>query len=254
MNTSLTAGAIGALGLLACAAGADAALYQWDWDRGDPGHYGLNDNGGTFESVSATFHTATREFSWSVTFSDQVTEGFTLAVNDGPNPKGHAGELALLYVDARDHSNTMITAYAYNGKNSRDSFKDGDGQTSGLQPADFISEADRSSFIIDASVVDHDGKRTISFSLSAADVNTHSPAYPSGDDDWFGIGFGEQLGLWMHPYRNFDPTYGPTGAITSLSASGGGWFDGRDFTTIPAPGAAAFGAVGLLAGLRRRRA
>lgn len=84
----------GAAGLLT--ASANAALYQWDWNVGDPGSYGVNNNGGTFESIHSEYDSVSKHFTWSVTFSDQVTKGFTLAVNNGPNPKNTPGQLAAL--------------------------------------------------------------------------------------------------------------------------------------------------------------
>lgn len=250
--------AIGALML--CAGAANATMYEWEWDRGDPGNYGINDGGGQWDSVRATFDSTTKRLSWSVSFSNDVTEGFTLALNDGPNPKNHPGELALLYVDARDANDMIITAYGYNGQNNNRSYRDGDASVGGDQTPDLIMNANqRAEWILSSSVEDDmGGGRTISFEVDASDIVGHTPLYPDAQDPWHGIGFAEQLGLWMHPYRNFDPTYDEqTGAITNLSASGEGWFDGRDFTTsilVPTPGAMALFAGAGFCTLRRRRA
>lgn len=270
MSAKKTICAIGALML--CAGAANASVFQWDWERGDPGSYGINDNGGRFGSVSATYDSNTNVLDWSVTFTNDVTEGFTLALNNGPNPKGHAGELALIYVDASaavdpargGDADVMLTAYAYNGKNSNNSYRDGDGNTGGNQTPDIIMDAtQRNDWVLDASVVDINGSRTISFKVDASMINDHSPMYPDPTlppnadpkDGWFGLGFGEQLGLWMHPYRDFDAAYDQqTGAIASLGTGGEGWFDGRDFTTTPTPGAAALLGMSGLAMMRRRRA
>ena len=262
MFAKTTTCAVGALML--CAGAANASLFQWEWERGDPGQYGLNDNGGRFDSVNASFDTETNQLTWTVAFTNDVTEGFTLAVNNGPNPKGHAGELSLLYVDASNPADVMITAYAYNGQNSNRSWRDGNGQVGGDQTPDIIMDATmRNDWVLSASVVDVDGARTISFTVDATDIIDHSPMYPDPDlppsadpsEGWYGIGFEQQLGLWMHPYRTFNPTYDPqTGAITNLQASGEGWFDGRDFTTVPTPGALALLGLSGLVGVRRRRA
>lgn len=237
---------------------ASASIYQWDWQRGDPGSYDLNDAGGRFESVLATFDDATDRLTWSMTFTNQVTKGFTLALNNGPNPKGHAGELVLLYIDVRDHSLPVLTAYGYNGKNSQTSWNDGDGNAAGNQAPDVIKPAiDRDTWVNDLSVSDHAGKRTITFDIDATDLIDRTPKYPDpSGDPWYGIGFAEKLGLWLHPFTRFDVGYDEGGQITGLTTGGGGWFDGSNFTTtmIPTPGALALGALGTLMTLRRRRA
>ena len=245
---------------LACsmiAGAASGGTYVWNWDRGGPGTSGLNDNGGRFESIDATFDTATKRLTWSVTFSDQVTQGFTLAVNNGPNPKGHAGELALLYVDARNAGDVKLTAYAYNGLNTSTSWKDGNGAVSGNQTADIVKNTlQRSSWVNSASVTDHDGKRTIAFDIDTTDLENHTPMYPDAVDPWYGFAFAEKIGLWMHPYRTFNPSYGEGGELVGLSTAAEGWFDGSNFntTSVPTPGAAVLGAMGGLCFVRRRRA
>ncbi|GAB4520181.1 MAG: hypothetical protein Tsb0013_23820 [Phycisphaerales bacterium] len=254
--------AIGALTL--CAGAANASFFEWNWAPGDPGQYGINNNGGQFSGVNATFNANTNQLTWTVAFTNDVTEGFTLALNNGPNPKGHGGELALLYVDASDANDVMITAYSYNGQNNNRSWRDGNGQQSGDQPADLIMNANqRNDWVLSASVTDVNGARTISFTADVTDILGHTPMYPDPDlppsadprEGWYGIGFAEQLGLWMHPYRTFDATYDPqTGAISALSTSGEGWFDGRNFETVPTPGAVALAGLSGLAMLRRRRA
>jgi uncharacterized protein (TIGR03382 family) len=234
---------------------ASGAIYHWDWDRGGPGTSGLNDAGGVFESITATFNDVTDRLEWSMTFSNQVTNGFFLALNNGPNPKGHAGELALLYVDARNPGNVALTAYGYNGQNSISSYYDGDGVTSGNQAADVIKNTlDRASWVLNAGVIDAGGKRTIFFDIDATDLIDRTPLYPDPVDPYYGIGFGAKLGLWLHTFRQFDVTYGPSGTITNIATGGEGWFDGTNLNTVPAPGAAMVGLVGAAAALRRRRA
>ncbi len=244
--------------LLTAAGVSQAAVYEWEWQAGDPGDYSVNNNGGTYESVSASFNSINNQLSWSVSFSNAVTEGFTLALNNGANPKGTSGELALLYVDASVTDDVAITAYGYNGKNKQDSYKDGDGNLSGMQTPDLIKGINDTSWIIDANVIDADGGRTINFTVDATDIVGHSPLHPGDDVDWYGIGFAEKLGLWMHQFRNFDVTYDAmTGGITDFAKGGEGWFDGKDFDTltviVPTPGSAALLAGGAVFGVVRRR-
>lgn len=261
MNNILT-NAIATSIVLATAGAASAAsgtTYQWDWQVGDPGAYGTNNNGGTFESITSTFNTDTNALTWDVTFSDQVTEGFILALNDGPNPKGHAGELGLLYVDFTDAISPNMLAYAYNGLTSNNSYLDGDGNAAGIQTPDDIVDADDrggSGWINNLTLVDTpDGKRRIMFDIDASIINNSSPVYP-GSSPWFGTGFGEELGVWFHPYQNLNTQYDPGSGLLTQWSGQGGWLDGRDFTTqeIPSPGPVALIAgAGLLAGSRRRR-
>lgn len=239
------------------ASSASASVRVWDWERGDPGTSGLNDSGGTFKSIFASFDSVSNHLTWTMTFSDQVTKGFSLALNNGPNPKGHAGELALLYGDFRDGNDIVLTAYAYNGQNNLTSWKDGNGVVSGDQTPDAMKGLnDRSTWVLDASKIDHmDGSRTLSFTIDATDLINHTPMYPDNVDPWYGIGFGEKLGLWLHPFRTFNPTYNDSGLITSLSTGSQGWFDGANFDTIPTPGSVALmGLSGLLTLGRKKRA
>jgi hypothetical protein len=243
--------------LLAAAQPASAAFHIWDWHRGDPGTAGLNDTGGIFRSIYATFDTATNHLTWDMTFADQVTRGFTLALNNGPNPKGHAGELALLYADYRDAANIRITAYGYNGQNSMTSWQDGNGEVAGNQAPDLIKGTlDRASWVIAASKTNNpDGSRTLAMTLDVTDLINHTPLHPDPNGDpWYGIGFAEKLGLWLHPFRTFTPTYGPGGQITALTTDKQGWFDGSNFMTVPTPATAAFLSLTALTTLRRRRA
>lgn len=250
MNTRTAAAAI-ALSSAVIGSSASAAFHQWTWNAGDTG--GINNYGGAIERVDATFHTVTERMTWDVTFSNQITHGISLAVSDGPNPKNHAGELALLYIDLADLNAPLVTAYGYNGRNDRSSYYDGDNGQAGHQTPDKIHSANHTGWINDITVTDNAGKRTVEFDFDASVIRSHPTLYPKNDTDWWGTGFGEQLGLWMHTFRTFDAEYDQSGYIQSLSTSGEGWFDGAGFETVPTPGTAAL-AITALACFRRRRA
>lgn len=252
----LTRGVFVCAGLALSGSMASASVYQWNWSPGDPGDYSINNNGGAFESVEAVFNTSTNRLQYSVTFSNQVTSGFTLALNNGPNPKGHAGELALLYFDATHATTPKLTAYGYNGRNDVSSYVDGNGAIAGNQAPDKIASMNMPGWLNSIECIDHDGKRTMSFDIDASMIVGHSPMYPDAVDPWHGIGFGEELGIWMHPFRSFNAWYDSEGFITTFLKSGEGWFDGVGFQTteIPSPGAMALAGIGLgLCGSRRRR-
>ena len=44
-----------------------------------------------------------------------LANSFYLVLNAGANPKNHQGELAILYVDATDRANPILTVYGYIG-------------------------------------------------------------------------------------------------------------------------------------------
>ena len=247
---------IAALGAACAIASAD--VYTWSWQPGDPGG-GYNNAGGTFKSVDASFNAGTGRLTWDIAFNNQITDGFTLALNDGPNPKGHAGELALIYFDATDAANVRVTSYAYNGLNTQTSYRDGS-PLSGTQDADVIFGVSPlegfAPSVLHASVTDSASTRRMRLVLDTAAINGHTPQYPGamGVSEWHGIGFDTGLGVWLHPVTSLRTEYGEDGALSYWSGRQG-WLDGANFTAqVPAPGVAAIGFVGLgLAGGRRRR-
>ena len=249
---------IALIGAAAVATSAQADIYHWDWSAAADGTSGLNMNAGEFQSVHAEFNTVTNNFVWSVTFANQITDGYTLAVNNGPNPKGHAGELGLIYFDASG-TDVRVTGYAYNGVNSANSYLDGS-PASGTQNPDMIfasSSLENASLITAASVVDNmDGTRVMTLEMDATMINSHIAEYPGplGQAEWTGIGFEEQLGLWMHPFKNLNSSYDANGLLTGWSGQQG-WFDGAGFdtTSVPAPTSMALMGMGGLLVSRRRR-
>lgn len=241
---------------LAAAGSANAAIYQYEWTPGAPGSYGINHNGGQIDRILGTFDTDSKELSWVVTFGNQVTEGITLAVSPGPNPKNNPGELALFYLDAKDINDPRLTAYGYNGQNNASSWQDGDSATGGNQTPDNIMTDANTSIILDKMSIDNaDGTRTLGFTIDASDIISHVPVYPSATDPWTGAQWGEKIGVWMHTFRTFNVGYDNDGLINSFNKGGEGWFDGHnlDTTLIPTPGALALAGLGALATIRRKR-
>lgn len=264
MLFSLSRSGACALCVLSCAATGQAAVHQWLFQANQPGgNYSINNFGGAIQNIVSTFDTVSHELNFSVTYSDKITKGFWLALNDGPNPQGVPGELALIYLDAQrlfdsdpNTNQIFMTAYAYNGLNMGNSWKDGT-PANGDQNPDLIKGANEmGSWVSSVQVQDTATKRTISFTIDATDIINHSPKYPNVNIPWHGIGYDEQLGIWMHSLRSLDLTYGPDrGPITAATFGDEGWLDGNDFTTllIPNPGSASLLAVGALIAARRKR-
>lgn len=265
----LVSGICAAVTALACSVPADATVFNWNFNAGDPqppgGEYTFNNQGGTIHSLSATFDNVTRQLSFTANFSDRVTTGFFLAINNGPLPRSRPGELGLFYFDAGDvfdgdpGQNRFLTAYGYNGVNDGSSFRDGDGATPGNQTPDAIHTILDPSWIssLTASDVVLPGGingRSLTFVVNATQIINHVPLYPdSGGQPWFGTGFDSRLGIWFHPFANqFLATYDAQGRIATLDAGPQGSFDGSNFV-VPAPGSAAAVLVGLWAVVRRRR-
>ena len=182
-----------------------------------------SDNGGDIKNVSTTFNDDTNEFTFSLTVED-ISEGFTVAINNGANPKGHEAEMALIYFDASG-ADPVVSIYAYNGANAQNSWFDGSTQD-GVQPPDQIlnSIANSSLFSNISATVDADGNNVFSFAVDATTIQEHDPLY-GPDGDWTGVAFDEQIGVWLHPVRGLDAGYDDDGFLEQWSIDGQGWFD-----------------------------
>ena len=239
----------------ACSA-SHADVYTWSWEPGDGGSF--SNSGGAFESVWGSYDAVSRTLAWEIAFSDRIAEGFTLALNDGPNPKGNGGELGLVYFDATDVSNVRVSAFAYNGMNTQTSYRDGSALY-GTQSPDLIFGVspllENAPSILEASVLDDNAGRRLRLVLEATLINAHTPAYPGegGAEDWFGIGFGSSVGVWLHPVTSLTTEYDDEGVLSYWSGRQG-WLDGANFAAdVPAPGIAGVGVAGLTLASRRRR-
>ncbi len=266
MSIRTAARLVAAAGLLFSGATASADIFGFSFIAPQPGVV-PNNNGGTFHSIFATFDTNNKQLNWTVNFSDRVTKGYWLVINNGPNPKNHPGELGIYYFDANNvfdgdagTNGIKLTAYGYNGQNASNSWQDGNSAVPGNQPGDLIKGANDTSWIqsIDAQNVVLPGGingRSLSFTVDATDIIAHAPLYPDAVDPWYGTGFADQLGIWMHPARTFDVGYNGAGGISSFRTGQEGWLDGSHFDTllIPAPGAAALAGVASILLSRRRR-
>lgn len=258
-NRTITTTMIALLAAATTTGIANASLYEWDWTPAstDGSNLGYNSYGGDINTIHGEFNTTTQTLKWLVNYKNEShfdPEGFTLALNNGPNPKGHAGELALIYFDAT-RSNPVLTAYGYNGQNSTSTFYDGS-QNAGIQTPDLIgSSRSSASWIID--MIDRreaDNSITLGFEIDASAINGHTPMHPGpgGISDWFGMGFDDHLGIWMHSFRGLETSYAGN-YLTQWDAKKEGWLDGSDFTTVPEPGTLCLLALGGWTLVRRRK-
>ncbi len=233
------------------ASSAQAELFVWDWAVGDTHAF---NRGGTFDTMHTTYNDATSVLTWEMTFSDQITDGFTLAVNNGPNPLGHAGEFGLLYFDATDMGNLRLSAFAYNGEDTQESYNDGSPDAGIQAPDEIHSSVSILDQLLSASVTDSAGSRTFAFSLDTSVIDAHSPLHPgpNGDADWNGMSYGQYIGAWIHPVTELDTAYDNDGSLIHWSGVEG-FIDSSWRPTTPTPGTfALFGLGGLVASRRRR--
>ncbi len=262
------------VGVVALASsGAQATMFGWNYVKGQPGNgsqYSRSDTGGTVESINSTFDSTTKRLTFDVFFTGAtsggplITSGFWLVLDNGPNPKTHAGELAIMYFDAATLSSPKLTVYGYNGQNANNSWQDGSSDTAGNQPGDLIKGIYETGFInqilAENTTVAGVNYRHMKFDIDASDIISHTPLYPD-TGPWYGTGFDSHLGIWFHPVDVFTGTYestgpGKRGKLTGLTTATEGFLDGSNFSTyiIPAPASVALIGLGGLVGLRRRRA
>ncbi len=197
----------------------DALASKYSFFDGNPSG---SDTGGDIKSVETTYDEKDNSFTFEMKVED-IAQGFTVALNNGPNPKGHGGEMALFYFDASGVT-PVISVYAYNGKNTQTSWFDGSAEN-GTQLADKILSSLSSPDVFTISeTVDGEGFKVFSFSLDATDLIRHIPVYgPSGE--WSGVSFSEEVGIWLHPVLGLETAYDSDGFLTQWDIEGQGWYD-----------------------------
>ena len=252
--------AIGSLAATFIASPADAGFWRWTYNN--PAHT-------WFKSMTAEYDPGTKRFKWDFTSGTQ-TNGYWLVLSPGPNPKGHAGELAIVYLDAKAlTANSTITptltVYNYNGLNGISSYMDGNPAVGGNQTPDRIFSslnASTARAIMQLSATATSTTRRFVLELDASLIQNHTPLYPNpAGDDWTGLAFGSQMGTWFHPTAGLNTAYGTDpnnpnfNYLTNFTYTQQASFDTTNLTTqwVPTPGAVALLGLAGLAGVRRRR-
>ncbi len=248
-NISLSLLTLGAVSLAAITP-ASASSLIWNWDG-----IGADPNGaGNPLSIQASFDPTTDIFSWTVTF-DQLTDGFTLAVSPGPNPKG-ADDLAILYVNKYEEA----AAFVYNGKNDSTSHLNHPSGAGG-GPIPLENNLD-TTWLNNISVSNVGDVRTYDIEIDATQINMFGDTVNPPLNDWTGIAFGQEIGVWFHWWDQavvkFDDTTGTPDAWWGEALPCGdcdprqGWLD-ISHQPIPEPNSALLIGIATSLILVRRR-
>ncbi len=178
---------------------------------------------GDIKNVNTQYNETTKELTFSVTV-EPTADGFTLALNDGPNPKGHGGEMALFYFDASNAGTPVVTAYNYNGQNIQTSWKDGSGANGTQAPDQILSSLlNAGAFGSITSTTDASGNKVFSFSVDASILQNHNPTYGNASD-WSGAEFGNEIGIWLHPVNELESSY-ENGYLTQWDIDSQSYYD-----------------------------
>lgn len=252
----LSSAAIAAGLAFGVASQASATTFKFDWEKADGGNLGIskvtgrgqgigiNHGVGDYETVNTSYNDKTGEFKFAASFTTRdgnPIDGGWVVISDGPNPKQHDKEYAIMYIDG---VNERVTAYAYNGQNNSTSYRQND----------FLGSWD-------LEYDEGNGESSFSFAFDATEINARQDI----DSGWKGLAFSDQVGLWFHAGRDTNVTYSTavdeeTGdeTVTGINSfsSNAKWYDSGalDTESVPEPTSLlAFGLIGGAFAVSRRR-
>ncbi|MBE9060945.1 PEP-CTERM sorting domain-containing protein [cf. Phormidesmis sp. LEGE 11477] len=235
--------ALTALSVLCAIAPAKAATFIYEDSASVSQPVTPNNKAGKYTDIKAIFDDQTNILNWSSTFArnnkGKLADGAWLVLSDGPNPKNHLNEYAIMYLDSLEEK---VSIYNYDGNNNANSYKGGT----------YLGSVDLD---VDDSVAD---EVTFSFDLDATNINSYSD--PNSDwSNWEGVTFGKEIGIWFHSVAGLDADYDSNGKLLSFGTLKGGktgYYDAKDLDTtkVPEPGSvAALGLFGAVAATKLRK-
>ncbi|MEM9913555.1 MAG: PEP-CTERM sorting domain-containing protein [Planctomycetota bacterium] len=275
-------------------ASAGMVPHIYEYSNTNVGTPAISGTDATIDEVFAQWDENTKYFTWSALYSAtdaaDLPTGFTLVVNDGPMPKGHLGELAVVYFEAEElyesdfnSGDINLTTYAYNGGSSASAhrtsdFRDVQSQTPAA-PDQIASTLNNDFTSTDFTLSDGEdnGRKTrfVEVKFDATPILDHVPLQPSIDTmdndaplTWTGIQFAQMIGIWFHPFNNINPEYDANGFLEFGVAGptvNEGWqvvrnnygffdVDNLQAVKVPEPASAMLLMAGTAAlGFRRRR-
>lgn len=165
---------------------------------------------GDVKRLTATYNSDTDDFTFKMVMANDQTNGFTLALNDGPMPLDNDDEMAMIFFD-NSGDQPVVTAHNYIEMRDFASYN-------GAKLASSL-RADSPFYGIDVST-DADGNTVYCFSMDATVIQQSS-----NGPNWTGVSFNESIGVWLFPIRNLGTTYGADGYIDSLTYQDHGIYD-----------------------------
>lgn len=200
-----------------------AAIFQFS--ASDPSGLNGSKRAGKTTEVKASYDTDSDLFKWSSTFvangKGRTPDGAWLVVNNGPNPKGNTGELAIAYLDEAEGK---VSFFEYNGANSANSYN---------SPGNYLA-------FTDLNVNKGSNSVTYDFEFDSTDLNNLGLG-----PNWKGLQFDHEIGIWFHGVDDLHTSY--TGdKLTEFIYRKQSWYDvGHKKTEkIPEP-STMFGLFGL---------
>ncbi|MEL6363265.1 MAG: PEP-CTERM sorting domain-containing protein [Pseudomonadota bacterium] len=190
---------------------APAFATAYTWNVTNPGG---SSAAGDITEFTTTYDTV-EELSFEFSVNNLTGDVAWLALSDGPNPKGEAGQLALLYIDITGGD---VYAYNYSGQNNGNSWQ---------SPGDFIT-----SWADVLTVSTNGSETTVSFTdLDVSLVQSHTPTPDDTAGDWTGVAFDDKVGIWFHIAES-GGTFETDGTqITGFNPDDQSWYDTANKST-----------------------